>query len=497
MKITSIRAFGAIRKSLWFVTTFISVFAAGYSADSFALPAFARQTGQNCVACHAGGNFPELTSYGRMFKLTGYTLGERTIPLSAMAVVSGTKMRNTNNPNPAGDPRDDFPMKNGDLIVSTGSIFLAGKITDNIGGFYQATYNTWNTPDKWTGSWASDNADFRYADRFIDPQRDVIFGMTLNNNPTAQDPWNSAPAWGFDVAPGSAWGGSYGKIPASPLVAGGLAQQVLGIGGYVYWDKTIYAELAGYQSTNNKAFTYGNFNASRISGTAPYGRVAYTVDWGGHSLMFGALGMSAKLHNDPTDSSSPTTQYNDWGLDAQYQYILDPHTFTAQVSYLNEHIKYDSGTGGQPGAYDSNSGIANSGANTGTNAQSLTNSSDTLNLFRIKGSYVYRATYGGSLSYFGLHGSSNSAYQMGVSGDPTGLDVNGSPTLFSVANNVTGKQDTTGWTAEAFVLPLQYARIGLQYTMFSKYLGASSNYDGWGRNAKDNNTLFFYVWGAY
>ncbi|MFM0390145.1 cytochrome C, partial [Paraburkholderia dipogonis] len=28
-----------------------------------ALPIFARQTGQSCVACHAGGQFPELTPY--------------------------------------------------------------------------------------------------------------------------------------------------------------------------------------------------------------------------------------------------------------------------------------------------------------------------------------------------------------------------------------------------------------------------------------------------
>ena len=29
--------------------------------DATAIPAFNRQTGQNCVACHAGGQFPELT----------------------------------------------------------------------------------------------------------------------------------------------------------------------------------------------------------------------------------------------------------------------------------------------------------------------------------------------------------------------------------------------------------------------------------------------------
>ena len=61
-----------------------------------ALPAFNRQTGQNCMACHAGGQFPELTPYGRLFKLTGYTIGERNaIPLSAMVLLSDSKVSNT------------------------------------------------------------------------------------------------------------------------------------------------------------------------------------------------------------------------------------------------------------------------------------------------------------------------------------------------------------------------------------------------------------------
>ncbi|MEO6147078.1 MAG: hypothetical protein ABIT70_08515, partial [Sulfuriferula sp.] len=52
------------------------------AVKAHAVPSFARQTGQNCVACHAGGQFPELTPYGRLFKLTGYTLGERALPLA-------------------------------------------------------------------------------------------------------------------------------------------------------------------------------------------------------------------------------------------------------------------------------------------------------------------------------------------------------------------------------------------------------------------------------
>jgi hypothetical protein len=34
----------------------------------------------------------------------------------------------------------------------------------------------------------------------------------------------------------------------------------------------------------------------------------------------------------------------------------------------------------------------------------------------------------------------------------------------------------------------------LQYTAFREFNGAGGNYDGFGRNAKDNNALYFVVW---
>src|SRR5580698_2989726 len=42
------------------------------SAKSWAVPSFARQTGMTCAACHTV--FPELTPFGREFKLNGYVL---------------------------------------------------------------------------------------------------------------------------------------------------------------------------------------------------------------------------------------------------------------------------------------------------------------------------------------------------------------------------------------------------------------------------------------
>src|SRR5260370_26644896 len=45
-----------------------------------ALPLYARQTGQPCAACHTA--FPELTPFGRRFKLGAYNLGGRDSALA-------------------------------------------------------------------------------------------------------------------------------------------------------------------------------------------------------------------------------------------------------------------------------------------------------------------------------------------------------------------------------------------------------------------------------
>src|SRR6266404_4219031 len=41
--------------------------------------------------------------------------------------------------------------------------------------------------------------------------------------------------------------------------------------------------------------------------------------------------------------------------------------------------------------------------------------------------------------------------------------------------------------------PFANARVGLQYTVYTTYDGASTNYDGTGRNASDNNTLYLFL----
>ena len=444
-----------------------------WTSESMALPTFNRQTGQNCLACHAGGQYPELTPYGRLFKLTGYTMGERTLPFSGMAVASDSKVSNTSK---SDDPKADF-QKNNSLIFATGSVFAAGKITDNIGAFLQVTYDNYASQSddgNFHGHSGADNMDIRYADRSIDATHDWIWGVSANNNPSISDVWNSAPAWMQYVPVPSPTSSRFidGTTPYPGIAAGG---NIAGITAYFYWNQTLYIEAGGYRTAKGPASFMSagvaEGDKTKLKGTNPYWRATLTHEWGPHNFMVGTTGMVADVFDDPLDTSDPNSvhHFRDIGIDAQYQYLLDPHTFTVQAAYMRDHHRVPGFLADQP--VDDVNG----------NALSNTNATDNTNVFRAKGSYIWQAKYGTSLAFFNQTGTKDSALY-----DPT-----------RVGGNVSSSPAVRGWTTEVFWTPVQYLRLGVQYTVYDKYNGASHNYDGFGRNASDNNSLFFYVWGAY
>ena len=167
--------------------------------------------------------------------------------------------------------------------------------------------------------------------------------------------------------------------------------------------------------------------------------------------------------------SSTIHHFHDVGADAQYQYLLDPNTVTVQLAYMRDTHHVPAFLANQPVFDVDGRPLAN------------TNANDRTSVFRAKASYVYAAKYGGSVSFFNQTGTTDSALY-----DPT-----------PVFGNVSANPGIRGSTIEAFVTPVQYLRIGLQYTMYDRYNGASHNYDGAGRSAGDNDSLFLYFWGAY
>src|ERR1019366_5021029 len=81
------------------------------SRPASAVPSFTDQTGQPCQACHVGGFGPQLTPFGREFKLNGHTMRAKpfNVPLAVMAVGSFTHTKADQSSPPDGfKPNDNF-----------------------------------------------------------------------------------------------------------------------------------------------------------------------------------------------------------------------------------------------------------------------------------------------------------------------------------------------------------------------------------------------------
>src|SRR5438552_8012363 len=213
-------------------------------ADGGGTPAFARQTGLACSACHT--HFPELTPTGRAFKLNGYVFrrseslegkspeGQQSLLLNLVAPVSlmfQTSYTSTKKALPG--------TQNGTVLFPDQlSLFTGGEITPHVGGFLQVTF------DPQSGQLGVDNADFRFATHTNILSKRATLGLSLNNNPTVQDVWNSTPAWGFPS-------GSSAVAPtpgAATLIDGTLGQQVAGLTAYTMWNDRVYGEFGAYRS---------------------------------------------------------------------------------------------------------------------------------------------------------------------------------------------------------------------------------------------------------
>ena len=446
------------------------------SPVAHAVPSFARQTGLACEACHTV--FPELTHFGRLFKANGYTLDNlkqvRDIdatkqemlslaslpPLSAMVQVSQTWL---NKPLPDGTGAPGVSQTSTTGFPQQLSLFYAGKVAPHVGAFVQLTYGNDS------GTIGIDNTDLRYANSvLLDPKNSLIYGISLNNNPTVQDLWNSVPAWGFPYAATNA--------NVSPLagtqIDGALAQDIAGITAYVMWNEALYGEIGVYRSAKQGAANsitgaagpLDGATSNVISGVSPYGRIAYEYQWRRHDIEIGLYGATFKLYpgggssGSPASLSGPVNQFKDLAEDFQYQFIGDQHLFSLNGTRIHESMD-----------------LAASFA-----AFAVANQHDDLTTLRFTGTYYYKRRYGLSASHFATTGSNDS-----------GLYPSGAPGVVVSSN---GSPDTRGWIVEANYLPWLNTKLSLQYTTYTQFNGGSSNYDGFGRNASANGTTYLLVW---
>jgi hypothetical protein len=229
------------------------------------------------------------------------------------------------------------------------------------------------------------------------------------------------------------------------------------------WNGTLYTELAGYRTADGafSIFRAGTDKATDavLDGVAPYWRLALQHVWneGVHSAMVGTYGIDARKFPDVLDPTGRADRYRDVAADAQYQYVTDRHRFSTQLSWIRENQNLDAS-------------FANGAASSPSNA---------LKTFRGKLTYYLDTKYGATLSYFRTIGSADDALYK------TGEPVTGS---------ATGSPNTTSYIVELDWLPRRDIRIAAQYTGYTKFNGAATNYDGFGRNARDNDTFYLLAW---
>lgn len=207
---------------------------------------------------------------------------------------------------------------------------------------------------------------------------------------------------------------------------------------------------------------------SQINGLAPYWRVAYTNSFDRQNFSAGLFGLNADIH--PGTTSGTTDKYRDVGVDATYQYLgTGRHVFTLNSSLIHESQNLDASLA----------------------AGDVERANNKTNALNINGAYYFDKTYGLTLGYFDNFGSRQ---------DETAFAPN------PLDGSRVGKTDSSGYVVQAdwspfgkdgsWGAPLANLRVGAQYTLYTRYNGSSNNYDGFGRDASDNDTLLLMIWTA-
>jgi hypothetical protein len=416
-----------------------------------AVPSFAEQTGQPCAACHVGAFGPQLRPYGRMFKLNGYTAsdGKRHFPPIAMSTYGS--FTHTQADQPGGAARWFAPNDN--VALDQTSLYYAGEIVRHLGAFIQTTY------DGVARQYQIDNTDIRYARERDIFGIDSVWGLTLNNNPTVQDLWNSTPAWGFPY--------NSSRLAPTPTAAtridGSLAQQMVGLGGYVMWNDWVYTEADLYRGLGrdirNALGTVPVADSDGVVDTSPYWRVALQHDYGRSNWEVGTYGIVTHILPSGLSPGGRADQFTDIAADANWQFTFSPRQVASDVISAHATIIHE---------------------DQDLNASTVLSAADPhgrLTTARADISYSFAATLTPSAQVFRTSGSVNQPYWGTLNGSP-----NSGGEIVELAYAPFGKPDS--------LIHWGNVRLAAQYVMYSEF-------DGQIHGASRNNTLYLSVWAAW
>ncbi len=477
-----------------------------------AIPPFARQTGLACEACHTLP--PELTPFGRRFKLSGYTLTTRpplvndiddhkknTLWLTDLPGIAVLAQLNYSHydraPPDTGLPYPAHAQSDTYQFPDQFSLAYAGAVSDQVGAWMQLTYNGQS------GAVGIDNIDIRYSDHTYDNK--WLWGITANNYLTFQDVWNGIGSYtipNFNTVSLST-GGVAGAGTTGPILNALGPGVVAGIGAYVFFNDSLYAELSEYHSAvaGNASPVVDSVSLAAQGGAvdrfAPYARIAYERDWGYHSAEIGASGLyvnwipsagyvskqQAAAAALAGNSYTPTQAYNsgiverytDLSVDWQYQYN-GQHNIFGFLGHVT-HERQQNSPHLVAATFDGDP-VLSSGA-------IYTNPTDTLTQWVVTGEYFRDRHFGGLASFTRTTGTY----------DPLAYGGNGSP-----ANQYeTFELDYVPWLNFRLILQYDaYQVVANNQSPFNLSNSLYPNSPGFPNvKASNNNTWVLGLWMDY
>jgi hypothetical protein len=451
--------------------------------DVLATTSFARQTGEPCTACHMQAYGPWLTQYGQKFKLDGYVAGHANKlpdvinPLAVQIIGSVTNTQQNNDSDAYYSNTAGHSNSNNNVLADWAAVYYTGRITDKIGSYLQLNINP-----QAGRSVSLAMADIRVADHATFRGNAITYGLTVNNAPTISDFWMTTPAWMYPYTSSSVTVKPVAQPWLQSLMAGA---NTAGATAYTMINNHLYLEAGGYTSqSQNMAQGLGVWNAAisregaqggLIDGGAPYWRMFLQHSIGPHTMMIGTYGLAAKVIPYYSNGIG-TNSYVEYNADTNYSYMMDDNNMLmAMAKYTHDTMKMDASQG---------QGWAS-------------NTSNYLDSVMMMGMWTYKQTYNLSVGWNYMKGSADTLLYNGAARTDFSPDNPVNP-VFGSAN---GSPNTNSFLFEADYIPFGKGtsmtdpylniRLSMQYWAYTQFNGASSNYDGAGRNAAGNNTLYF------
>ena len=323
----SFSAFKRLSTCLMVLTLLALVF---HSLPASAVTSYTRQTGQPCATCHTA--FPELTPFGRQFKLRAFTGGGTRCDDASGKSVDGKEQIPFSSTIVATAGDDDK------IAVQEVSVYLAGQLYCNLGSFVEASW------DKNTDRFSLSDTDIRYAKGVKIAENDLLFGLTLNNGPISHNVWKTSPLSSLPFSSqyingGTGANGAPAVALAEGTIEGAFQDRVVGLGAYGFLNDKIYGEIAAYTSIDQdiaSALGVAPSPNGSIDSVAAYWRFAGEYTLGKQTFMLGTFGMIMDV-----EQNNLVNHVTDIGIDAMYQYTANDHRITLKGRLSSEDSSLD------------------------------------------------------------------------------------------------------------------------------------------------------------